>query len=48
MIKYKAKNSLKSPRFAGVKTFMRMEHVVTTDDIDFAVVGSGYRWLPVL
>ena len=25
MIKYKAKNSLKSPRFAGVKTFMRME-----------------------
>ena len=38
MIKYKAKNSLKSPRFAGVKTFMRMEHVVTTDDIDFAVV----------
>ena len=42
MIKYKAKNSLKSPRFAGVKTFMRMEHVVTTDDIDFAVVGIPY------
>ena len=42
MIKYKAKDSLKSPRFAGVKTFMRMEHVVTTDDIDFAVVGIPY------
>ena len=48
MIKYKAKNSLKSPRFAGVKTFMRMEHVVTTDDIDFAVVGIPLRHLRLL
>ena len=42
MIKYKAKNSLKSPRFSGIKTFMRMENVTTTDDIDFAVVGIPY------
>ncbi len=42
MIKYKAKNSLEVSWFAGVKTFMRMEHVVTTDDIDFAVVGIPY------
>ena len=42
MIKYKAKNSLKSPRFSGIKTFMRMENVATTDDIDFAVVGIPY------
>ena len=45
MIKYKAKNSLKSPRFAGVKTFMRMEHVVTTDDIDRRIV-DYLRLLP--
>ena len=43
MIKYKAKNSLKSPRFAGVKTFMRMEHVVTTDDIDRRIVDYGFQ-----
>jgi agmatinase len=42
MVKYKALNSLKSPRFAGVKTFMRLPHVVTTDEIDFAVVGIPY------
>jgi agmatinase len=42
MIKYKAKNSLKSPRFAGIKTFMRMENVETTDDIDFAVIGIPF------
>jgi agmatinase len=42
MVKYKSKNSLKSPRFSGIKTFMRLEHVVTTDDIDFAVVGIPY------
>ena len=37
MVKYKAKNSLKSPRFSGIKTFMRMENVETTDDIDFGI-----------
>ena len=42
MIKYKAKNSLKSPRFAGVKTFMRMEHVVTTDDIDLIEANEAF------
>lgn len=42
MVKYKTVNSLKSPRFSGIKTFMRMEHVVTTDDIDFAIVGIPF------
>ena len=42
MGKYKAKNSLKSPRFSGIKTFMRMENIATTDDVDFAVVGIPY------
>lgn len=42
MVKYKSINSLKSPRFSGVKTFMRLQNVVTTEDIDFAVVGIPY------
>lgn len=41
-MKYGAKNSLKSPRFTGVKTFMRMENLATTDDIDFAIVGIPF------
>ncbi len=41
-VKYKAKNSLKSPRFSGIKTFMRMENIATTDDVDFAVVGLPF------
>ena len=35
-------NSLKSPRFAGIKTFMRLQQVRTTEDIDFAVVGIPF------
>lgn len=42
MVKYKTVNSLKSPRFSGIKTFMRLQHVVTTDDIDFAIVGIPF------
>ena len=42
MVKYKAKNSLKSPRFSGIKTFMRMENIATTDDVDFVVVGLPF------
>lgn len=41
-MKYGTINSLKSPRFAGIKTFMRMEHVRTTEDIDAAVVGIPF------
>lgn len=41
-MKYKAANSLKSPRFAGIKTFMRMQQVRTVEDIDFAVVGIPF------
>lgn len=42
MIKYKAMSSMKSPRFSGIKTFMRLQYVVTTEDIDFAVVGIPF------
>ncbi|MHA1532066.1 MAG: agmatinase [Candidatus Heimdallarchaeota archaeon] len=39
MNKYKPKDPLKSPRFSGVQTFMRLPHKQTTDDIDFAIIG---------
>lgn len=42
MIKYKTVNSLKSPRFSGIKTFMRLQNIATTDDVDFVVVGIPY------
>ncbi|MCK6258162.1 agmatinase [Fictibacillus sp. KIGAM418] len=39
---YKPKDSSASPRFCGVKTFMRLEHVQTTEDVDFAVIGVPF------
>lgn len=39
MNKYEPVDPTKFPRFAGVKTFMRLPHVRTTKDIDFAIVG---------
>ncbi|MDD6986475.1 agmatinase [Butyricicoccus porcorum] len=41
-MKYGTVNSLQSPRFAGVKTFMRMQNIRTLDDIDFAVLGIPF------
>ena len=31
-----------SPRFSGIRTFMRVPHVVTTDAVDVAVVGIPF------
>ena len=42
MMKYKPVDSLKSPRFSGVKTFMRLPQVETTEDIDFSIVGLPF------
>ena len=44
MVKYKPADSQESPRFSGIKTFMRMEYKKTTEDIDFAVVGIPLDW----
>lgn len=41
-MKYGTVNSLKSPRFAGVKTFMRMQNIRTFEDIDFAILGIPF------
>lgn len=40
--KYSPVDSQQSPRFTGVKTFMRLPHVRTEEDIDFAVVGVPF------
>ena len=35
-------NSLNSPRFAGIKTFMRLPHSNDFTDVDFAVIGIPF------
>lgn len=40
--KYVPVDSQVYPRFSGIKTFMRLPHVQTTEDIDFAVVGVPF------
>ncbi len=38
----KAEDSLKSPRFNGIKTFMRMQNSRELDNVDFAIVGIPF------
>jgi len=42
MVKYKPVDPRESPRFAGIKTFMRLPHVTTTEGVDVAVVGVPF------
>ncbi|GGJ58094.1 agmatinase [Virgibacillus salexigens] len=39
---YKPKDSSKSPRYTGVRTFMRLEQIQTTENVDFVVVGNPF------
>lgn len=39
---YQPKDSSKSPRFTGPRTFMRLEHVQTTEKVDFVVIGVPF------
>lgn len=39
---YTPKDSSKSPRFVGPRTFMRLEHIRTTENVDFAVIGVPF------
>jgi agmatinase len=39
---YKPVDPRESPRFAGIKTFMRLPHVETTEGVDVAVVGVPF------
>lgn len=40
--KYEPLNSLEIPRFAEIKTFMRLPNVRTTEGIDYAIVGVPF------
>jgi agmatinase len=43
MAKYEPRNSFESPRFCGVRTFMRLPFVEELEDgIDFAIVGAPF------
>jgi agmatinase len=42
MVKYKPADSLVSPRFCGIRTFMRLPHVAAAEEADFAVVGIPF------
>lgn len=39
---YKPVDPRKSPRFSGIRTFMRLPHLRTTEGIDFAIVGVPF------
>ena len=39
---YRPVDPRKSPRFAGIRTFMRLPHVKTVEGVDFAVVGVPF------
>ena len=42
MVGYRPVDPRESPRFAGIKTFMRLPHVKTTEGVDVAIVGVPF------
>ncbi|MEM9408211.1 MAG: agmatinase [Acidobacteriota bacterium] len=40
--KYQPADSMKSPRFAGVRTFARLPHVTTLESVDLAIIGVPF------
>jgi agmatinase len=42
MERYRPVDPRESPRFAGIKTFMRLPHVKTTEGVDIAIVGVPF------
>ena len=42
MRKYYPPSASAAPRYAGIKTFLRLPHVKTTEDIDFAILGIPF------
>ena len=42
MPRYHPPDAMESPRISGVRTFMRLPHVATTEDVDFAIVGIPF------
>jgi agmatinase len=39
---YRPVDPRESPRFSGIKSFMRLPHVKTTEGVDFAIVGVPF------
>lgn len=39
MKQYKPVDPIKSPRFSGIKTFMRLPYIQETEGVDFAIIG---------
>ena len=39
---YRPVDPRESPRFAGIKTFMRLPHIKTTEGVDVAIVGVPF------
>lgn len=42
MGRYRPANSFESPRFSGVRTFMRLPHITRTEGVDFVVAGVPF------
>lgn len=42
MPRYHPPDAMESPRFGGVRTFMRLPHIVAAENVDFAVVGIPF------
>jgi agmatinase len=42
MPNYRPANSFESPRFSGVRTFLRLPHIQDLDGVDFAIVGVPF------
>ena len=40
--RYEAVDPRKSPRFSGIRTFMRLPYVRKLEDVDFAIVGAPF------
>src|SRR3990172_2288477 len=42
MKRYHPQDAMVSPRFSGIRTFMRLPHVTDLRDVDFAIVGVPF------
>ena len=42
MADYRPVDPRESPRFAGIKTFMRLPHLKTTEGVDIAIIGVPF------
>ena len=42
MVRYEPANSFETPRFSGVRTFMRLPHVQDLKNADVAIVGAPF------